>query len=428
MKFNKTYALFVVLFVCSLVYLSTCVSAYPTVYPTGVTIYNETEVYEGYTSFAVAGMEKGNSTVYIIDMKGNVLHEWFIGNGGTLHNLILKNGHLISNRLGGKCPVMGCVAAIEERDWYGNLIWSYENNHLHHPAEIMPNGNIIAIFWEDLPKELNDEVKGGIPNTEAEGNKIYTDSIKIINRDKEIIWEWYPHKQLNISDWPLSYGENREYWPNINRVEYLPEDNPFNKKESLLVSFRAVDTIAIIDIETKEVVWKWGKGEIAHQHDPHLLSNGNILVFDNGFLRSNLPELKAGKYFSRVIEINPRINQIVWEYAGFMPNRMRGFAFYSFIGGFAERLPNWNTLITETTTGRIFEINTEGEIVWEYIHTEANLDSVFRFGTDEIDWPEKLSPPNPEKKISLEEIPNWILLTIIIISTFFIIVYFLFRK
>jgi hypothetical protein len=76
---------------------------------------------------------------------------------------------------------------------------------------------------------------------------------------------------------------------------------------------------------------------------------------------------------------------------------MRGFGFYSFIGGFVERLPNWNSLITETTTGRIFEVNQEGEIVWEYVHPVAGVDSVFRFSPDEVDWSERLPPPAGNK-------------------------------
>ncbi len=391
----KKIMIFAIGFFISLISCIYLVVAYPTVYPIGVTIYNEAEAYEGYTSIGNAGMGRGNSTISIIDMKGNILHEWFIGEGGTIHDLVFKNGHILSNRLkAGKCPVNGCVAAVEERDWYGNIIWTYENDYLHHIAEIMPDGGIVAMFWKELPEELHDEVKGGVPGTEAEDGKMYTDAIKIINRNKEVVWEWHPDKQLNISDWPLGYSNSRKYWPNINRVVYLPEDNSFNKKESLLVSFRHCDTLAIIRIDTKEVVWKWGRGEISHQHDPHLLSNGNIMVFDNGYHR---PEPDKKK-FSRVIEINPRINEIVWEYAGFMPDRMAGFSFYSFIGGFAERLPNGNTLITETTASRVFEVNYDGQIVWEYVHPITNTDAVFRFSPDEVDWPEQLPPPNPEQK------------------------------
>jgi len=35
--------------------------------------------------------------------------------------------------------------------------------------------------------------------------------------------------------------------------------------------------------------------------------------------------------------------------------------------GYAQRLPNGNTLITESSFGRFFEVTKEGEIVWEYV-------------------------------------------------------------
>jgi hypothetical protein len=36
--------------------------------------------------------------------------------------------------------------------------------------------------------------------------------------------------------------------------------------------------------------------------------------------------------------------------------------------GNAQRLPNGNTLITESSFGRFFEVTKEGELVWEYVN------------------------------------------------------------
>ena len=47
---------------------------------------------------------------------------------------------------------------------------------------------------------------------------------------------------------------------------------------------------------------------------------------------------------------------------------IKAFSFFSpYISG-ARRLPNGNTLITEGNFGRIFQVTTEGEVVWEYIN------------------------------------------------------------
>jgi hypothetical protein len=62
--------------------------------------------------------------------------------------------------------------------------------------------------------------------------------------------------------------------------------------------------------------------------------------------------------YSRAIEVNPATNEIVWKYQD-KPT-------WSFFN--AQRLPNGNTLITESSFGRMFEVTKEGEIVWEYVN------------------------------------------------------------
>ena len=65
---------------------------------------------------------------------------------------------------------------------------------------------------------------------------------------------------------------------------------------------------------------------------------------------------------SRVIEVDPRTKTVEWEYA----DEMRT-AFFSPYMGAAQRLWNGNTLITESATGRLFEVTRGGEVVWEYV-------------------------------------------------------------
>src|SRR5262249_35874044 len=67
--------------------------------------------------------------------------------------------------------------------------------------------------------------------------------------------------------------------------------------------------------------------------------------------------------YSRVIEINPATNEIAWKYQD-KPT----WNFFSPRMGYAQRLPNGNTLITESSFGRFFEVTKEGEIVWEYVN------------------------------------------------------------
>ena len=75
------------------------------------------------------------------------------------------------------------------------------------------------------------------------------------------------------------------------------------------------------------------------------------------------------RYYSRVLEFNPRTLKIVWQYQQPYdqdPQLGPRKFFSSFISS-AQRLPNGNTMITEGQTGRIFEVTRKGEIVWEYL-------------------------------------------------------------
>jgi len=113
----------------------------------------------------------------------------------------------------------------------------------------------------------------------------------------------------------------------------------------------------MIERATGDIIWQLGSPPLAQQHDPRPLPNGNILIFDNGTHRHDHPGT-----FSRVIEVDPRTSAIVWQYSD--PSMFEFFSPY--ISG-AQRLANGNTLICEGIHGRLFEVTSGGEVVWEYV-------------------------------------------------------------
>jgi len=110
--------------------------------------------------------------------------------------------------------------------------------------------------------------------------------------------------------------------------------------------------VCAVDMQRETVYWAesdfWH-----HQHQPTLLENGNMLVFDN---------LGPGN-FSAVLEFDPIRRETLWEYVG-----GRDGDFYSEGCGSCQRLPNGNTLITESDRGRAFEVTPDKTIVWEYVN------------------------------------------------------------
>lgn len=126
---------------------------------------------------------------------------------------------------------------------------------------------------------------------------------------------------------------------------------PLNGGAGLLVSVRNADTLAVIDRDSHKVTWAQ-TGPWRGQHDPSIVDGGRILVFDN----------RGAGGRSRLVEWDPVAGAITWSYTGFS----------SGILGAAQRLPNGDTLATESERGRAFEVTPAGEIVWEYWNPERS--------------------------------------------------------
>lgn len=130
----------------------------------------------------------------------------------------------------------------------------------------------------------------------------------------------------------------------------------------VMVSLAYWNLVAVIDMKHERIGWSWGPGEIEGAHQPTVLENGNVLVFDNGQSRNR----------SRVVEVDPGRKTIVWSYetSGFLSTSEGG----------CERLPSGNVLITETQTARLFEVTREKRIVWEYFNPLLDPAGVRRSG------------------------------------------------
>ena len=324
----------------------------------GLTVYKPERAYPGYTLF----VPLSGTDVNLIDMQGNVVHRWRMPYKPGDYGYLLENGHLLFGGHTGGNPVSfgGIGGTVMEVDWEGNVVWEYVDDTLHHDFFRMDNGNTMVLGWESVPPDMVARIKGGKPGTEH-GQGIWCDYFREVTPEGRAVWEWHAYEHLDTETDLICPLHTREEWTHANTCEVLPDGN-------LLTSFRLLDTVAIIDKSNGEFIWKWGRDELGHQHDPNLLDNGNILIFDNGWHTLHAPN--SG---SRVIEVNPKTNEIEWKY-----ETLPRWDFSStFISG-AQRLPNGNTLICEGMTGRLFEITLDGEIVWEY--TNPFFGDYERFG------------------------------------------------
>jgi hypothetical protein len=181
---------------------------------------------------------------------------------------------------------------------------------------------------------------------------MYGDYLLEMTTDGRVLWEWRSWEHLDPeTDCITAIQERRGEWTHGNGLAELPNGD-------IAVSFRTISTVIVINRKTDKIIWKLGAPTFSGQHAPLPLPNGNLLIFDNGPHRVDHPIP-----YSRVIEVEMVTKQIVWKY-----QENRESDFFSPRVSNAQRLPNGNTLICEGDFGRLFEVTSEGELVWEYVN------------------------------------------------------------
>ena len=313
---------------------------------------------------------------YLIDMQGNIVHRW---SEDTLsrdvekqHVELCKNGDLLA--------IMKDLMLMR-LDWDSKVKWK-TNIRIHHDVYTDENKQMYyvlaredaMVFWHKIPLPILSDFIAVLSWEGKAKKKIYLYNLikeqiplsRIVRlytgifRFKEIA-KFFVHKvhrnYICQDSWHFDIIHT-------NSIEAMDRDiEGFCKKGDWLISMRDLDLIVILDPEKEEFVWSWGPGELSMQHDARLLENGNVLVFDNGCSRG----------FSRIIELEPLTNKIVWEYKSNPPE-----TFYSALRGSSQRLPNGNTLITEGNKGHVFEVTSKGKVVWDFYNTNIRAKEKLR--------------------------------------------------
>lgn len=376
-------------------------------------ITNAKEAYKGYTLYSPFFSTK----TYLIDMDGKIAKSWEAGFMPGANEYLTDDGDLLKacRVISKDFRVSGKGGRIQLMDNKGHIKWYYNllDNQIcqHHSILPMENGNIMAILWEKLDESQAIEMGRNPKFIQKDLYMLKLIEIKPHGTNGgEIVWEWSSIDHLaqdfdesksnygKISDHPELIDFNYVVRPN-NKKDFLHANaiDINSEKDLILISIRAMDEIWIIDHSTNmeeakghkggrynrggDLLFRWGnpkayqsreekKQTLFGQHDAHWISQGKyagkVLVFNNGrdsirpwssvdIIDITLPDT-AGKQTSTQAKI-------IWRYQA--PKKED---FYStFLSG-AQILPNGNMLITQGQEGRIFEIDANKKIVWEFIN------------------------------------------------------------
>jgi hypothetical protein len=333
----------------------------------GIVVHQPDKAYRGYNIYC----SRVSPEVLLIDMAGEVVHRWTypqIGEGIWDHMLMLDNGDIV---------VIIKFKYLLRLDWHSNLVWKKEIQ-AHHDIALGRDSTLYVIERDVMPYRGLLVRFPAIVHLTYDGDQIdrwstydHLEDIKA-TFDQRSFLDTIIDSMLsgeNLSDIADSIaglpeagrapdGEIRYDYFHLNTITVLPE-SPLGKRDSrfkagnLLICFRNVNQIGVLERDSWNPVWVWGEGILDWPHHPTMLRDRRILMFDNGFRRK----------FSKVLEIDPIDGSIKWEYVGTPPR-----SFFTSNKGSSQRLPNGGTLICQGNRGRVFEVTRDGEIVWEWLN------------------------------------------------------------
>lgn len=268
-----------------------------------------------------------------------------------------EDDHCVHNRVVEIDKPSGDV--VWEYDWYDEFIY----NHEVHDIERLENGETaIADMGND---------------------RAFT-----VDRDGEITWEWDAEEHLTpgtpfyeAHGGPEKDGEHDD-WTHMNDIDQLENGN-------FQLSLRNFDTIIEVDSEANEIVDTVGKpgdhSRMKHQHNPHRIEAEKTMVVSDS---EN----------DRIIELDLESEEHIWRYTGPSSNSLQW-------PRDADRLPNGNTLITDSRNNRVLEVSPDGEIIWQFTDPGGTVIPL-PYEADRIGVDEQSDVPPGNELTAVDEEPS----------------------
>ena len=185
---------------------------YPTIYPTGTTIYNPKKCFNGYTIFQAK--EVG---ALLIDMNGSEVQLWKGLHG--FPNKILPGGYVMGH-LGERNINYGLQdhTDLVQVDWDGNIVWKFDQyEYIEDPGEepqwmarqhhdYQRQGNPVGYYVPGM----DPQVDGGntlilshknLYNKDISDKQLLDDIIIEVDWNGDVVWEWILSDHFHEFEW-----------------------------------------------------------------------------------------------------------------------------------------------------------------------------------------------------------------------------------
>ena len=286
--------------------------------------------------------------------------DWNIDTHGAL---ALPDGSVVFNYENG---------GLVKLDRCGKVVWKLVHM-THHAVEHAENGG----FW--VPGRIyhaSDATSPFPPFT----TPFYEDTILHISENGRILREISVPQLIYDNGLAALLTATGKFFTSDNEIVHLnkvgelysqlAEDFPMFAAGDLILSLRDYNMLFVIDPKTERIKW-WQIGPWIRQHDPEFKPGGLITIFNNNtytsFINLKQPIDKVfdplPQLFSTIDEFNPVDGRTRVLFGDKTDRPM-----LSSLRGKHDLTPDGNLFITAFEDGRVLEVDTEGNIIWEYIN------------------------------------------------------------
>lgn len=345
---------------------------YPKVYEeTGVKIRAAEKMQPGLTLISSYWSDFGwRAGIKLIDAGGQVAHQWstnpadiWPGSDNVrrqadnyVHGTYLfANGDIVFNiEYAGMVRMNSC----------GEIIWKLDYS-THHSLFRDDDGN----FWAsgNISRAAGPEGDEYIQDYPGLNLPIYEDVVVKVSPEGQILREIPLLKVVYDNDLQRYISKHgaprRGDILHLNDVEVLSatvaDKYPLFAAGDLLLSFRFVDLVVVMDPDTGRVKW-FDSDTTIEQHDPDFMGDGRIGTYDNNVGYTPRGAMLGG---SRIVAVRPDTGAI----EQLLP-RTGKQSYSSKTGGKWQQLDNGNLLLVEARAGRAFEVTASGDVIWQWFN------------------------------------------------------------
>jgi hypothetical protein len=328
----------------------------------------------------------------LIDESGAILHRWDMDNRvynpetvkfwktvTTQEGLLIDDAHLLP---GGDVVFIQSLMDVNNlrgqrlarADIKGHIVWEVPGS-FHHYIHIAGNPERIYTMSSRVRKNFPEAGPEFAPvNYLEDWLEVYTldgkktDAWSIVDAFANSPYRnWLTSFEIDLPEVqriPTADGRTLYDLLHLNCVQYLDAAKarslPLAREGDLLLSFRAISTIAVFRPSSGQIVWAT-KGPWRHQHTVQVRDDGKLYMFDNEgkqtivYFARPFPPVEQEQ--ARLIRFDPATNRLDELYASHLLSSV-------YMGNY-QLLASGSWILSGPQQGRVLVVTPDQKITWE---------------------------------------------------------------